>query len=226
MNAFIMAGGASSRMGRDKALLDLAGSPLISHALDKLRALGLTPRISGSRPDLAPFAPLIPDNIPRCGPLGGLEAALSASDSDLNLFLSVDLPLLPLDFLRWLQSRAEGSGAAATIPRYAGRPQPLCAVCSRRLLPGIRAALASGNFKIMTAVTAASAAVAKRSTPSELDLFDTESVAAALIPRLWPADPPLHVWFRNINTPADYEFLRARHGNSRSGQNPLIPSSW
>lgn len=222
MNAYVLAGGKSSRMGRDKALLDLAGRPLIAHALDKLRALGCTPSICGSRPDLAAFAPVIPDNVARCGPLGGLEAALYASDSDLNLFLSVDLPLLPLEFLRWLQSRAESTAAAATIPRHAGRPQPLSAIYSRRLLPGLRAALAAGNYKIMTAVSAAAAALPESSPTSELDLFDTESLAAALVARLWPADPPLHAWFRNINTPADYELLRAGYRNTPSGQIPDI----
>ncbi|MGC2639399.1 MAG: molybdenum cofactor guanylyltransferase [Acidobacteriaceae bacterium] len=222
MNAFVLAGGESSRMGRDKALLDLAGRPLIAHALDKLRALGCTPRICGSRPDLAAFAPVIPDRIPRCGPLGGLEAALSLSDSDLNLFLPVDLPLLPLEFLRWLQTRAAASGAAATLPRYAGRPQPLCAIYSRRLLPGLRAALAAGNYKIMSAVSAAAATLHERSASSEMDAFDTESIAAALIPHLWPADPPLHAWFRNINFPGDYDSLRAAFGNAASGQNPAI----
>ncbi|HEY6446622.1 MAG TPA: molybdenum cofactor guanylyltransferase [Acidobacteriaceae bacterium] len=222
MNAFVLAGGESSRMGRDKALLDLAGRPLIAHALDKLRALGCTPRICASRPDLAGFAPVIHDTSPRCGPLGGLEAALSISGTDLNLFLPVDLPLLPLEFLRWLQTRAESTGAAATIPRYAGRPQPLCAIYSRRLLPGIRAALAAGHYKFMTAISAAAAALPARSPSSELDLFDTESIAAALIPHIWPADPPLHTWFRNINFPSDYDSLRAGFGNSPSGQNPAI----
>lgn len=204
MNAFVLAGGASSRMGRDKALLDFGGRPLIEHALMLLRSLGLDPRICGSRPDLDRFAPVIPDNHPGCGPLAGVEAALSASGSELNLFLPVDLPLLPAEFVRWMIDRSAVTSAVATIPLYGGRPQPLCAVYSRRLLAGIHKALAAGHFKIMTAVETAAAALGE-----PLDVFHVESVAAALIPATWPPHPPLQDWFRNLNTPGDYEQARS-----------------
>ena len=134
MNAFVVAGGQSARMGRDKALLSLEGTPLLQLALDALRSLGLSPRICGSRPDRARFAEVIPDNFAPCGPLAGIEAALAVSDTDLNLFLAVDLPLLPAAFLCWLMERAGASEALATIPVFGDRPQPLCAVYSRRLL--------------------------------------------------------------------------------------------
>ena len=222
MNGFVLAGGASSRMGRDKALLEVAGRPLIVLAIEKLQAPGFVPRICGSRPDLARFAETIPDNFAGCGPLGGVEAALSVSDSDQNLFLPVDVPELPVAFLRWMARRAETSGAVATIPRFGGRPQPLCAVYSRRLLPGLRAALTAGDFKIMAAIPAAAAAAGEG-----IDTFDVEAVAAALIPDSWPASPPLARWFRNVNTPEDYEQLRAEQGvaGGASGANARHPIS-
>jgi molybdenum cofactor guanylyltransferase len=201
MNAFILAGGQSTRMGRDKALIAFRGHHLIEHALAKLRNLGFSPRIAGTRSDLAEYAPVIPDNYPGSGPLAGIEAALAASDSGLNLFLPVDLPLLPIEFLDWMTSRARESSALATIPRLQGRPQPLCAVYHRNLLSCARAALAAGKPKVMRAVE--NAAVA---TNSKLDLFDVETVAASLCPSTeWPATPPLHRWFQNFNTPADLE---------------------
>lgn len=204
MNAFVLAGGASSRMGRDKALLDFGGRPLIEHALALLRGVDLDARICGSRPDLARFAPVVPDNHPGCGPLAGVEAALSASGFDLNLFLPVDLPLLPAEFLRWMITRAKATDAVATIPLFGGRPQPLGAIYSRRLLRGIHEALAAGQYKMMTAISSAAGALDER-----IDAFNVESVAAALIPEAWPADPPLRDWFRNVNTPADYEQLHS-----------------
>lgn len=207
-------------MGRDKALLEIDERPLVALALEKLRALGSSPRICGSRADLAAFAPVIPDNVPRCGPLGGIEAALAASDSELNLFLPVDLPRLPLAFLRWLAERAEATDAVATVPQVAGRSQPLCAVYSRRLLPGIRSALASGSYKTIAAIDRAANSLGAR-----IDAFQVESVAAALIPNGWPADPPLHDWFQNINTPADYEILRTGAGKVASGANARDPIS-
>jgi len=218
VNAFLLAGGASSRMGRDKALLEVGGRPLVAIALDKLHALGFVPRLCGSRPDLAGFAETIPDNFAGCGPLGGVEAALTVTDSDRNLFLPVDLPELPVTFLRWMAARAETTGAIATIPRFGGRPQPLCAVYSRRLLPGVRAALAAGDFRMMAAIPAAAAAASEG-----IDGFDVESVAAALMPESWPDSPPLARWFWNLNTPADYE--RLRDDRWASGANVRHPIS-
>ncbi|MGB7191233.1 MAG: molybdenum cofactor guanylyltransferase [Acidobacteriaceae bacterium] len=195
MNAFVLAGGQSTRMGRDKALLDLGGSPLIEHALEKLRALGFSPHIAGSRPDLARFAPVVADNHSQQGPLGGIEAALAASDAEQNFFLAVDLPWLPIAFLRWMIDRAGVTNALATVPRLQGLPQPLCAIYRRAMLPHAQATLAEGDAKVMRAVERAASATGLR-----IDSFDVESVAAA---QGWPQTRPLHRWFDNLNTPAD-----------------------
>jgi molybdenum cofactor guanylyltransferase len=197
VNAFVLAGGQSIRMGRDKALVEFDGRPLIELALEKLRALGFSPRIVGSRPELATFAPMIPDIHPHAGPLGGIEAALTASDADQNLFLPVDLPWLPIEFLRWMIDRVELTNALATIPRLQGLPQPLCAIYSRALLPHIQAALASGDAKVIHAIERASTATGLR-----IDSFDVEPIATA---QSWKQPRPLHRWFENINTPADLE---------------------
>lgn len=189
MTAFVLAGGQSARMGRDKALLELSGKPLIEHALDALRALGYAPRIVGTRPDLEKFAPVVPDAYPNAGPLGGIASALAISGSEQNLFLPVDLPALPLSFLRWLVRRAQTTQASATVPRLQGLPQPLCAVYSRALLPHLQAALSEGNAKVMRAVA----------RTRVIDSFDVESVAAA---ESWPSP---HHWFDNLNTPGDFQ---------------------
>lgn len=176
-------------MGRDKALLDLSGKPLIAHALDKLRGLGYVPRIVGTRHDLEAFAPVIPDAYPSAGPLGGIASALAVTSSEQNVFLPVDLPAMPLSFLLWLVQRAEITQALATVPRLHGLPQPLCAVYSRALLPHLQAALAEGDAKVMRAVERA----------GSIDSFDVESIAAA---ESWTSP---HLWFANLNTPADFQ---------------------
>jgi molybdenum cofactor guanylyltransferase len=206
MNAFVVAGGQSIRMGSDKALLLLDGTPLIARALDLLRSLGLSPRICGLRPDLARFAEVVPDNFSQCGPLAGIEAALAVSDTDLNLFVPLDLPLLPAAFLRWLLARAEASQAVAAIPLVSDRAQPLCAVYSRRLLEGIRRSLAVGDFKVMKGICTAA-----ESLHETVDLFAVEAVAATVGADDWPSSPPVHDWFRNLNTPADYQRLSLCH---------------
>jgi molybdenum cofactor guanylyltransferase len=196
-SAFILAGGRSTRMGQDKALLRIRGVTLVEQAVAKFRALGLLPRIAGSRPDLAGFAPVVEDLHPGCGPLGGIEAALAASDPDLNIFLPVDLPLLPAVFLQWMLARAEITGATATVPLLQGRAQPLCCVLRRSSLPHISRALNEGNFRVMAAITSA----------GDTDLFNVETIAPAQ--REWAAEPPLHRWFQNLNSPKDLHAIYA-----------------
>ena len=188
-------------MGRDKALLEFRGRPLVLHSLEKLRSLGFTPRIvigyEAARPDLAAFAPVVADNYRSLGPLGGIEAALSASDADLNLFLPVDLPLLPIEFLRWMIDRAQLTQALATIPRAQGRPQPLCAIYSTALLTTVQTALSAGDGKVMRVVARAS-----NETGLRIDSFDVETVAAA---GAFSLGTPVRLWFQNLNTPQDFE---------------------
>ena len=93
MNGFVLAGGRSTRMGTDKALLHYAGRPLIAHAVDLLRPRELNPTSWECDLILLLYAPVVEDLHPDCGPLGGIEAALASSSSDWNLFLPVDLPL-------------------------------------------------------------------------------------------------------------------------------------
>jgi len=202
VNAFVLAGGQSTRMGRDKALLELHGRPLVQHMLGMLCSPGFAPRICGTRSDLTRFAAVVPDNFPGAGPLGGLEAALALSGSELNLFVPVDLPAMPPEFLRWLAERAERSQAVATIPRCRGRLQPLCAVYSCRLLEGLRASLAAGRCKVMDAVRSSACALGET-----IDAFDVECIAASVSSER-PLGPPA-VWFRNVNTPGDYAALGA-----------------
>jgi molybdenum cofactor guanylyltransferase len=196
---FVLAGGRSTRMGQDKALLTLAGRSLLELALDKLRTLPLAaaPRIAGARAEPLSPAPVVDDLHPGCGPLGGIEAALAASSRPLNVFLPVDTPLLPAQFLIWMLRRAEITGALATVPRINGWPQPLCAVYHRQLLPPIAAALMAGDYKVMPVVIAAASGAAST------DVFDVELVASADVEILGFSPLPLYRWFHNCNTPED-----------------------
>jgi len=217
MNAFVLAGGQSTRMGHDKALLVVDRRTLVEHMLEKLPRPGLQARICGSRPDLARFAEVVPDNFAQSGPLGGIEAALAASDSEFNLFVPVDLPGLPPEFLQWLVARAERSHAVATIPRFGDRLQPLCAVYSSQLLDGVRESLVAGRRKVMDAIEKSA-----RGLGQQIDSFDVECVAATG-PEAWPQKPHPAAWFRNINTPADHEALQA--SSSHTGAKARYPIS-
>ncbi|SFS14200.1 molybdopterin-guanine dinucleotide biosynthesis protein A [Dyella sp. OK004] len=98
----VLAGGRSSRMGRDKALLSWKGRPLIEHQLGLLREAGVDDvRVSGHRPDYHGIA----DALPQAGPLSGLAgiAETLADDTDL-LVIPVDMPLLQAGLLRRLRT--------------------------------------------------------------------------------------------------------------------------
>ena len=103
VGGYVLAGGRSSRMGRDKALLELAGKPLIEHAVTKLRRVCAEVHIlagaEGEHAGLARYAPLVHDLHPGCGPISGIEAALTHTTHDWNLILAVDVPFLPTALL-------------------------------------------------------------------------------------------------------------------------------
>jgi molybdenum cofactor guanylyltransferase len=196
MNAegWVLAGGRSLRMGRDKAGIMLAGRPLLGHMLEKLRALGLRSRVAGLRQTIPEVAvEVFGDAHPDCGPLSGMETALAASERDRVLLLSVDLPFVEPEFLAWMLARAETTDAIATVPRVAGEPQPLCGVYRREMISAVRESLEQGDFKAMHAVERSSAA-------GRIDLFDAETLLSAAA---WRSRLPVHVQFMNCNTPED-----------------------
>ena len=181
-------------MGRDKARVEIAGRSLLGRMLEKLEVLGIRARVAGLRdPVDGVTAEVIPDAHPDCGPLSGMETALSRSEAELVLVSGVDLPLLETEFLAWMLRRAETTGAMATIPVLLGEPQPLCAVYRRELIHGVRAALEAGDYKMMVAV--------ERASPEDgIDRFAVERVAAT---GAWRSRQPLHWQFMNCNTPKE-----------------------
>jgi phospholipid/cholesterol/gamma-HCH transport system ATP-binding protein len=149
VTAFILAGGKSTRMGTDKALVTLNGRSLLERMLDVGRSVTADVRIIGNTQKFSQFAPTVEDVFGDCGPLGGIHAALRASPSELNLILAVDLPLVSTALLRYLITRAQSApGASATVPHAAGGWQPLCAVYRRVFADAAESALRAGRYKI------------------------------------------------------------------------------
>jgi molybdopterin-guanine dinucleotide biosynthesis protein A len=150
LTAFVLAGGKSSRMGADKAMLEVAGQTLLQRTLELARAVAEDVRIVGVREKFGEFAPVVEDKYPDRGPLGGIHAALASTGSDFNLILAVDLPFLEKRFLQQLVTEALASGAVVTVPRAGGGLQPLCAVYRREFAALAEQALAAGRNKIDT----------------------------------------------------------------------------
>jgi molybdopterin-guanine dinucleotide biosynthesis protein A len=143
--AVILAGGKSSRMGFNKALLNVDGQPLIRVLIDRL--LPLTSQILISSNDAVSFEflnlPIIPDYYREQGPLAGLHAAMTRHVRQLYVVIACDLPNLKQSLLRHLISVIEGFDAA--IPRsHDGLAHPLCALYRRTCLPQIEDSLQRG----------------------------------------------------------------------------------
>ncbi len=136
----VLAGGKSSRMGRDKSLLRLKGRTLTALAAAKLLKAGYAPVfVVGPRKlyGLPKGVAVVPDRHPGLGPLAGLEAALIHAAGLPCLLTPCDMPLLSLALLRRLR-RAHRPPKPITACRRARGPQPLPGIYSPGLLPLIR----------------------------------------------------------------------------------------
>ncbi len=183
LSAFVLAGGRSSRMGTDKAFLQLDGRTLLARALDRLHALTPEVRTVGPAAKFAAYGPVVEDVYADRGPLAGIHAALSASATELNLILAVDLPFVSAALLRFIVEEARACDAVVTVPRIAGGYQPLCAVYRGAFAPLAAAALEAGKNKIDALFAVTSTRVLEE---SELSRF---AFSAAM--------------FENLNTPED-----------------------
>ena len=148
VTAFILAGGRSTRMGANKAFLELGGESFLARTQNL--ALQVTPvvRIVGDGKQLAAFGSVVEDIYPGRGPLSGIHAALLSSNTELNLMLAVDLPFMESRFLSYLLGLADERGAVVTVARVAGGWQPLCAAYRREFAQTAEQALREGRNKI------------------------------------------------------------------------------
>jgi molybdopterin-guanine dinucleotide biosynthesis protein A len=131
-SAVILAGGRSSRMGRDKAWIELQGQSMLARQIEFARASGAAEvYISGREgTDYSDFAcPVLYDDFPDSGPLAGIEKALATTKSSRLLVLAVDLPELSASFLRALAMK--GQRKMGAIPRVKGQIEPLLAIYPR-----------------------------------------------------------------------------------------------
>lgn len=196
VEGFVLAGGQSSRMGTDKALLQFAGEPLVLRALRILGQAELKASIAGARSSLQVFAPVIPDAERGRGPLSGICAALASTASEFAAFLPVDMPLVPPHLLLLLLREAQASQSAVTLPVVNGFTQTFPVVLHCHTLPFMRQALAAGQLGCLAAFHAAAARLRKpvSTIPIEQALSDG---------RLSPNHVPLEHWLMNLNKPED-----------------------
>ncbi len=151
ITGIILAGGKSSRMGQDKALVDFGGKPLISYAIESLRPLCGTLLISANRtPDLfASFGlPVLADEALDVGPMGGILTCLKHSTSPHNLIISCDTPFVGTDLFRHLLREIENF--QVVVPSHETfLIEPLNAYYNTNCLGEMESAILDGNYKLM-----------------------------------------------------------------------------
>lgn len=185
LTGLLLAGGASSRMGTDKAVLLVDGVSLAARAASVLAAC--CERVIVASGDGARLGhlglPQVADAVPQGGPLAGMVAGLEEADTPLVAVLAVDLPDASSDVLRALAACWDGE--VAVIPRVDGRLHPLHAVWSASSAPALAARLARGQGSVTAAA---------------------EELGATVVgAEVWGQVDPAGRFARNVNRPEDLE---------------------
>ena len=180
--AFILAGGASSRMGTDKSLLPIEGQTFTGRIAETLLKLTDSVSVVGRETDLR--LPTVPDVYPQWGALGGLHAALTACKRDWAIIVACDLPFVTAELFSFLAEKRMDHEAVVPVQEDE-RPQPLAALyrvepCRQRATELIEAG--------------------RRRPLDLLEAVKTRWVSFAEIRNLDQAQR----FFVNINTPSDY----------------------
>lgn len=147
---FVLVGGHSSRMGRDKALLGWGSGSLVDSIARRVAVAAGNVALIGASERYANVGwDCFPDLRPEMGPLAGIEAALALKRGELNLIVACDMPGMETAWLRRLLEQADASRAECVATRDAdGRVHPLCAVYKQSCLAKVRQALDERRLRL------------------------------------------------------------------------------
>ncbi len=184
VTAVILAGGKSTRMKSNKALLPYSGELFIERIHRQLSALFPEVLLVTNTPELYRFLPcrMVSDEFPGHGSLAGIHAGLKHSTTDYIFVVACDMPYLNDELLRKMVSKADGCDVV--IPESDGGYEPLHAIYRKNCLPAMEDALKNGKIKI-------------------IDCFDWNKVTVVSRNEIVAVDPEF-LSFRNINTPEEY----------------------
>jgi molybdopterin-guanine dinucleotide biosynthesis protein A len=218
VGGYVLAGGKSSRMGSDKALLELAGKPLVLHATTKLRRLCAEVSVLGNDSALSRFAPLVRDLHLGCGPLGGIEAALRNSKYEWNLVLPLDVPFLPtllLDNWLWSVLHRPIRDIKLSMLSVDSYPHPALLIVHREIGPYLTASLERGELKLLPALRSACDEIAAKLKVKSKKVFVEMQWDDPFAPVVKGDSAPWRtptkaqrenwsLWFANLNTPEEF----------------------
>lgn len=143
----VLAGGASRRMGRDKAMIVVRGETMLEKTCRVLRAV-FDEVLCVGRVDDASNLPVacVADERPGKGPLGGIETALRRATSGWVFVAACDMPLLTADTIEELWEKGARGASGAVVARIGERIHPLAAFYPRDVLPSLTETLDAGRL--------------------------------------------------------------------------------
>ena len=153
LTVVIQAGGQSTRMGYDKALLPFLGQPLITRLVTRLAPIADEILVTTNRPSDFSFLglPLFPDKIPNRGALGGLLTAIEAATQPLVAVVACDMPFASPGLVQFQRNLIESEAADVVIPKTELGYEPLHAVYRQATcLPAIERAVQAGQWKVIS----------------------------------------------------------------------------
>jgi molybdenum cofactor guanylyltransferase len=151
IEAVILAGGKSERMGTDKGLVHLHGKPMIAYSIDLLLSLKIPFRIGSHIEAYRQFGcEMLSDLLPGLGPMGGLYTALRTCSASRLLLLSCDSPFISEELISRL---LKGSGQRNISVASSGEKlYPLCAIYPVTIFPHVQNCIESGNLRMKSLV--------------------------------------------------------------------------
>src|SRR5215831_1139378 len=185
---YVLAGGQSRRLGRDKSLLPWQKGTLLEHMTRLIATVCHQVFIAGHQTPILKkkddqISAWLPDRIPGLGPLGGISTSLHASSTDQNIVVAVDLPFLTSDFLKYFKERLQRTDRLLTACKIESA-YPLCL--------GVQTAFAARIDEYI--------AEGRRSVRGLVETADVEIITLEDLRRAgFSADI-----FANINTESDY----------------------
>lgn len=152
INAFILAGGKSSRMGSEKGLVLLDDKTFVKHIIDVLVKLDLPINIISNTNCYDSYGyPVFSDIIKDKGPLSGIHTALMNSDKKYNLILSCDIPFINEEAINYLMNKVLGV-EDCIAPTHDGCSEPLCAIYSKECVSVLENLLGVNQLSVREAL--------------------------------------------------------------------------
>lgn len=154
VTGIILAGGKSSRLGRDKAWEDVGGQRIIDRVIGALQSSCDEVLIIGDRPErqnelsLPKCIQYRSDELKGRGSIGGLYTGLKAADTLWSLVVACDMPFISRELIRFMLSIISKNRCDAIVPVINGRYQPTHALYNSTCIPFIEKNISSGNFRM------------------------------------------------------------------------------